>query len=56
MTAMTDESRNGNEPPNAKKQFDRFERLTQQLVSVPKTEIDALDKKRKRRRSPKPLT
>lgn len=56
MTAMTDEPRNGNEPPNAKEQFDRFERLTKQLVSLPKAEIDALDKKRKRRRSPKPRT
>jgi hypothetical protein len=53
---MTEEPQNGSEPQNHKSQLDRFTRLTQHLVSVPKAEIDALEKKRKRRRSPRPRT
>jgi hypothetical protein len=56
MSAMGEDPRNGGKPQNAESQFERFERFTRQLVSVPKAEIDALGKKRKRRRSPKPRT
>jgi len=51
---VTDESRNGDEPADNGSPFERFERLTKRLVSVPKSDVDGLEKRRKRRRTRSP--
>ena len=51
---MATEPDNGSEPQNVRSELERFERLAQRLLAVPKAEIDELEKKRKRRRSRKP--
>ena len=45
-----------NEPERAKEEtpFDRFQRITQKIVSVPKEEIDRREKKWKAKRKGKP--
>jgi hypothetical protein len=45
---MADEPSNGGAPDDNLTPFERFERLTKDLVTVPKTEIDAARKKAKR--------
>lgn len=45
---MADEPANGSDPDENLTPFEKFERLTKQLVSVPKSEID------KRREQAKP--
>jgi hypothetical protein len=44
------ESPNGNEPGDGLTPFERFERLTKRLVSVPKAEVDELRKKQQAER------
>lgn len=48
---VADDPRNGAENGSP---FYRFERLTKRLVAVPKSDVDDLEKRRKRRRSRKP--
>ena len=47
---MSDEPSNGGDPSNDLTPFERFERLTKHLVSVPKSEVDARRKKAKAKR------
>ena len=44
---MSDEPSNGGDPSNDLTPFERFERLTKHLVSVPKAEVDARREKLK---------
>jgi hypothetical protein len=46
---MADDPHNGKSGNGS--EHDRFERLLKHIVSVPKTAVDELDKKRKRRAS-----
>ncbi len=46
---MADEASNGSEPADNRTEYERFEALTRKLVAVPKSEVDKLREKRKRR-------
>jgi hypothetical protein len=50
MTNKDEQANNAGQ--NGESEFERFERLTKALVSVPKSEIDAKEKARKKRRRP----
>lgn len=50
LAFVTNESTNGDDPGGGLSPFERFERLTQHVVSVPKSEVDERRKKLKAER------